>query len=912
MSLILLLTPFTSDIVVNAATEVKNESFEQDALLSTNSFEQLKEEFKNTQYIDFVDEVHTLVGLNIMNGYDDGTFLPLNNISRAEFTKIITELLALNKVQGSQLFADVPSNHWASESIQIAYHMGIISGFPDGNFRPDDPVTYNQMIKMLVSVLGYDKVADLRGGYPSGYLAIAFEQNLLKNVNVQGLDMNTPAQRGNTALMVYNTLNADVISQAEYGKISKYEIIKDIGILGLNKNIFKGNGVVTGNSTTLLGNPDTNINENKVEIDGIEYQDSNNIATKYLGYYIIYYYKEDTNTGKRSIVYARLDKKNDKITLNHKQIKRFDDFELVYTEDEDSTRDERLKISSRTKVIYNGKSLETINYERLLSMHNPNSAYDFPFSGEITWIDNSGDGIGDVLFVESPLIYVVKNYNNNEKLLMDTYEKPNVEVNVDSSNQQIIIEKDGVKSSISEIKTGDVLTIYQSVNTIGKRLVRIEYTNENVTGVVSEISDEKVTIGAKEYELAPEYVKAADDISSVKSVGLGTEGIFKLDTFGRIAGFETITKSGGIQLGILIDYGNSGSGLSQTMAFKIFSQDGEMIEKEIANKVKVDGVSVLYNNAEGLGNAIGVELKNTLIRYGIDSTGKINFIDTKNNNAGNDDDVLNNVLTSYRARTWINSRVFYNKYGLVANPIIFRTPVDSHLNGEKSAYSVIQLSELPNAYFFKCDAYKTNSEAMLVDTLVIKYPYEDASNSRVINNMFMIEKITDVIDEEGVRTKQMTGLFNGQPKTFIVSPNRIQSLPIIDSLKAGTIINPRVDAQDKISEIRQILFNPDALNIPAAIITKSNTQNVADSTGDVLFRLLYGKAIDIEDGMLIFSQGEAGDKPKEIFNIIKVPPIFIYNEQRQRFENGDVGDLIGSKIFMRVDYTSPVLIIIYK
>ena len=58
--------------------------------------------------------------------------------------------------------------------------VGVTGGIGNGMFGPEDPVTYEQAVKMIVSALGYDLVANNKGGYPTGYLAVASSEGITK------------------------------------------------------------------------------------------------------------------------------------------------------------------------------------------------------------------------------------------------------------------------------------------------------------------------------------------------------------------------------------------------------------------------------------------------------------------------------------------------------------------------------------------------------------------------------------------------------------------------------------------------------------------------------------------------------------------------------------------------------------
>lgn len=70
----------------------------------------------------------------IANGYLDGTFRPEQPVSRAELVKLIASYFTVEG--GTSPFPDVPAGHWAAEVVSFAAEEGWVSGYPDGTFRP--------------------------------------------------------------------------------------------------------------------------------------------------------------------------------------------------------------------------------------------------------------------------------------------------------------------------------------------------------------------------------------------------------------------------------------------------------------------------------------------------------------------------------------------------------------------------------------------------------------------------------------------------------------------------------------------------------------------------------------------------------------------------------------------------------
>ena len=99
--------------------------------------------------------IRDFISNGYINGYDDNTFRPNNSITRAEFIKIFNKYFELNKKSG-KTFNDT-STHWAKDEIDIAVTHGVINGYPDNTFRPNEPITREQAAKIISN---YKKIED--------------------------------------------------------------------------------------------------------------------------------------------------------------------------------------------------------------------------------------------------------------------------------------------------------------------------------------------------------------------------------------------------------------------------------------------------------------------------------------------------------------------------------------------------------------------------------------------------------------------------------------------------------------------------------------------------------------------------------------------------------------------------------
>ncbi|MCL2165000.1 MAG: S-layer homology domain-containing protein [Oscillospiraceae bacterium] len=101
----------------------------------------------------------------IVLGYPDGGFHPDDQITRAEFATIMSRFVPETPTPATSEFADVPADHWAIQYISTCYANGWVIGYPDGTFMPESPITRAEAVTILNRALGRGIAPE---GIPSG------------------------------------------------------------------------------------------------------------------------------------------------------------------------------------------------------------------------------------------------------------------------------------------------------------------------------------------------------------------------------------------------------------------------------------------------------------------------------------------------------------------------------------------------------------------------------------------------------------------------------------------------------------------------------------------------------------------------------------------------------------------------
>ncbi|MBE6649694.1 MAG: S-layer homology domain-containing protein [Ruminococcaceae bacterium] len=148
-----------------------------------------------------------LVDLGILGGYDDGSLKPEKLVERDEMAKIIFVLYTTftDAGAGAATFKDVPGDNWAAGYISWCSSKGIVGGYGDGNFGPDDNVTYDQALKMVAGALGYTD-------WDSKFWPVDVRMKTLTDLNlgenITGVAGGDYVTRAQVAQIVYNALFA--------------------------------------------------------------------------------------------------------------------------------------------------------------------------------------------------------------------------------------------------------------------------------------------------------------------------------------------------------------------------------------------------------------------------------------------------------------------------------------------------------------------------------------------------------------------------------------------------------------------------------------------------------------------------------------------------------------------------------
>ena len=143
--------------------------------------------------------------LGILKGYEDGTLGLEKNITRAEIATMMVRIQGYDGLiiaKNGFEFKDILKDHWAYLNVQNAYKLGVVSGYPDGTFKPGKQISYAEMVAMMVKTLTNNQPVE--GTWPSNYIDKGKSLGVIPTTST--IDPGKIINRGEAAKILWDTL----------------------------------------------------------------------------------------------------------------------------------------------------------------------------------------------------------------------------------------------------------------------------------------------------------------------------------------------------------------------------------------------------------------------------------------------------------------------------------------------------------------------------------------------------------------------------------------------------------------------------------------------------------------------------------------------------------------------------------
>lgn len=769
---------------------------------------QIADDVAGTQY---AESATVLGALGIMVGDDDGAFRPNDNISRAEFAKIAVHALGIENIasanQGVSVFPDVPTSHWANGYINVASSQGIIIGDDTGTFRPEDNISYQEAATILIRVLGHEPAAKSKGGYPSGYLVQAEQIGVTKDVRATSTSF---ASRGMVAQMTFNSLTVKLMEQTGFGNNINYEVV-DKTLLEDKLDVSYDTGVITGNAQTRITGS-SSLKDGQIEIgSGNIFEVGSSDADQLLGYNVNYYYKENKKNDNELIL-AQPTNKNETVKIDVKNLAeelKEGATSVSYYANEDDNKATKVNLADQYNVIYNQKHADALTN---------------PKTGNVTLLDNDGDSIYDIVFINEHVNYVVDDTSAFAKKVYDKYgnEPLNLDTTANKNLKVSIHDAEGKEMSFDDLKEWDVLSVYKNTD-----YVNIIVSRNAVSGMITESGDkgEKV-IGEKEYEVAGNL--NANDLE------IEMEGTFYLDFEGKIAGYDATARQTANYAFLL--NADMTSGLNSVLSVQLFDAKGQDIIYNAPDKMRFNGNSGVASKDVLEALKDGDKVKPQLITYELNADGKIAEICTAEDKTSAFPEsflkskfALNFQGENLEFKAASNKLNIMNESGKVtgtigvnANTIVFDIPA-----GETDTDNMaIRTSKM----FTDSSTYNVLAYDMTEDHVATAIIVTNSVNVEKLESpIAIVDKIASVNNADNERVEKLYAYVDGEYTSLLTEANNIL-VNNGEKLAAGDIIQYATNAQGEIESI-SVLFS-------AANMDQEFTNNYGDNNE---MTTVYGK-----------------------------------------------------------------------
>lgn len=723
------------------------------------------EDVKGTKY----EEAATLLGaLEIMVG-DGANFNANNNVTRAEFAKILTGTMGYGEIAASfqpkGVFNDVVLTDWSAPYIEFGVDMGAINGYGDGNFGPNDNVTGYQAVKLITYATGDYVKADDAGGYPSGYYAVAQDSGLLKSLN--GVDFTQPMTRGDAAILCFNALKVDLLQKVGVGDKQEYKSYAGKTLLTERHKVNSVNGIITSNDVT--GTYESSDNrEGFVTIGALTLNANGSDIGDKLGNYAKVYYKWDDDKDEGNVLcYTVSANKNDSMVLDIKDIIVYDSTNTLVKYKDENDKDQEIKVSEDAAVLYNG--VATTQHATVRSILN----YVEHMIGDVTFIDNNGDKNYDIISVTAYDIYVVNSVDMDNYIIVDvvgdystgTKTSKIFKADLDSDNVLYsVTDPDGGEMDFEDIKKNDVVAIAQSDPYAGKQVIKMIVSSDTVTGKIAEIGtddndnlffileDDETEYFANDGYL--DFLTNGTRDLRVMSLSVGHTAEFFLDAFGNIAYHKGAAEEIDGEYAFIYKYA-IGEGANDSLRIKVLTDAGEYYTYDLAEKTKIDGVK--YSGSDNQIDALEYSLLQSSILAGargtydpatdtteytggyfegpthlssiaiieLDENDRVTYIDTPYTSPDENEYTMRNpkgcTVTGFQTMSY-NAQVkgFLYKYFTTAAGPVFRLPESPAEIENTRKTSVVKQSSFAGQTNYTIQMFNTNPDSYAIDVAVQK------------------------------------------------------------------------------------------------------------------------------------------------------------------------------------------------
>lgn len=766
-------------------------------------------------------------------------------VSRSEFAAAVADLFGWSRIPTDASvpfpFVDVKSDNPYQSKIKIMIQLGLINGVNAVEFRPNDSVTYEQAVKVLVCALGYQAFAEHRGGYPTGYMLLANQLDILLGNSVAG---GTPLTWDMLVSLFTKATEAEILEIAGIGESIIYNKSVTNTLLSAYHNIYKDHGVISDNGRTAI-NGKTQIGTGQILIGGSKMTDATGNAKGMLGYSVDYYYRE--NSGDKTLLYVlKTENRNEVLVIAAESLvpgdSRFNKLQIVYEDSERPARGTAVAaISPYADFVYNGAA-----YAGFVA-----DSYKIR-NGRLTLIDTGNDGEYDIVVAEEYEDVLVSGINTSSDIIYSQYSD-----SIDFGRYDFaeFVTAAGESVQPSDIKAGSILSVFRSKDTTNiKCIVSEEKLDAMVSGI--ETDGEKITIQTEEaaYKLS---VSLTDAIRSAGSLLKMPEVGCRYSVYLNFAGEAALLLEAVPRYEYAYALGvGTGKGLEAGIGqMKLYLETDDCLVMKTAEKISINGgAKVQGSSISTVGDFYdeGGTFVPQLVKIKRNSRDEIIELETCNtlSNAANgfvpDRFTLDYMTTKADVNGFSSAstsgdqlysgvlKTVNGMYSYDSATKIFLIDTDLHstVTTDETRVSVVAASELATDYLNASYMVYDADENWVAGAIVASAP--SGFNGRA----FIVKECKTIFDEFGEERIQADGYWKGNLWTFRESNPGVFASAVKRAgyedgmLKPGDMLQVCFDLIDEIS-YAELIVSPLRSDVPFSKVL--NGSNIANCVSAITF-----------------------------------------------------------------------------
>jgi len=814
-----------------------------------------------------------LKGVELRNREDEG-------ITRAEFIQIVANIMNIAPADGQwnmeNRFSDIAESKF-SYSINTMYDIGIINGSGDSKFNPDNKILLTEGLKILVNMLGYNGA--LSDQSLSSYYSLAAKIGLLHGVETSSDIIDTKS----LLALINNALDVEILTFSYYTGDRSLIKSDDTYRQRLMKNkdytIQKLKGVVTADSTTYLNTKIVNLKRNQLEIEGKIYDFEGDAPIDLVGIYIEFYQRY-YNDGTQEVFSWRISEDNDIYHFTSNEI-------LETTATAIKLESETVEISNDTKYIYNGRLDKDWTIAKLNNLKN----------SSFVFIDNNKDSLADVVFVWEYQNRVVERVYDEEDLVYfkasDSHTQRYLSLDIEDDEHYVSIKNsDGSTLAFSEIQPNMVLSL--AISRDGEAINAVACT-ETVKGTLAEINEDIIKIDENEYyyDLDISNIRVGDEIKvllNFQGIVVYNDKFEATENYGYVYDIQMskgLSSKGSIKMlipgPVAVKYieNEDITGGESTKTPKLFARNEAVEVFEIASKVSINGTATSQPDKLN-------DLRNRMVKYELDSSGKIYVIDFLT--------PIGSAPTKYyNANELIFGQTDGTAFGITQNET---RAICIPINENPSDDDLKVFIELFHGVRYNVVGYEVDEDTNISDIIVISAEMY-AGTPGIVNTsstVAMVANTKTIVQDDEIRII-VTLIHDKEEHEYLVS-NLIPNQSSFSTLKKGDIIAFSLDGFDFLNGF-SMLQKADNYN---DFIINANTDN--ELFCGVVSNIAYKYASPVKNRWvngyaLRFSDDSQTVATYEAF-IRGNTPVFVI-EQNGDVRSGSYDDILyGSRVFFAV------------